>query len=825
MMKSLKIKSKLLLLILIFTTGFLLFGLIVFRTVTEIKISGKMYNNIILGKDLIADILPPPQYIIETNLTAYELLNETDKNKIESLIKYEAQLKENFESEHAVWNHNLPEGDTKRIMIKDSYKPAVQFFEIFDNEFIPAIRNGNKEKAKQIMVSKLDNLYVEHRQYIDKVVALVDKQNSEIEKIAKKTISSDILLLISMIGIIIIVTTAFCVTLIKSITKPLTMITKHLSMVATGNFNVIIPPEYLKSKDELGEIAIATDRMQNTIRSIIHKLNIMNQIMLSKTKNAIIVTDISGKVVDFNGFAEEISGFKKETIIGKIIFDLKVTGRLFNNVLNNHKFYENREVRFTNDKKEYICLADVQLIQDEKSNIIGAFGQFRDITERYLAEDKYNYLAYYDELTGLPNRRYFKEILNKYIDNYTCISEDVSLIFLDLDKFKMINDTFGQSKGDLLLKEVAIILKECLKKEDHIFRFSGDEFVLLCFNIKTREQAIKLAEKIMNVFIKAIVIDDYQLHVTASLGILLYNENQTNYENCLIYADNAMYKAKANGRNGYVIYDSVLKDSFQDKLTLKMDIEKALENNEFILYYQPQVNIKNGNIIGAEALIRWMHKEKGMIFPDEFITIAEETGLISKIGEWVLREACAQLKRWQSINLGLIKISVNLSAQQFLKSDLTEVVKDTLFKVGLHPKYLELEITESMAMEVNYAIKTLKELNELGVSLSIDDFGTGYSSLSYLKKFPINFLKIDKSFVMDIMNDEGDASIVGTIISMAHNLGLQVIAEGVEDKQQLRFLQLRNCDFVQGYYFSRPISAEDFEKEFYNLQKEFKEKY
>jgi len=207
------------------------------------------------------------------------------------------------------------------------------------------------------------------------------------------------------------------------------------------------------------------------------------------------------------------------------------------------------------------------------------------------------------------------------------------------------------------------------------------------------------------------------------------------------------------------------------------------------------------------------------------LQIAEETGLISKIGEWVLREACAQLKRWQSINLGLVKISVNLSAQQFLKSDLTEVVKDTLFKVGLHPKYLELEITESMAMEVNYAIKTLKELNELGVSLSIDDFGTGYSSLSYLKKFPINFLKIDKSFVMDIMKDEGDASIVGTIISMAHNLGLQVIAEGVEDKNQLRFLQLRNCDFVQGYFFSRPIPADLFEKEFHNLQKEFKDKY
>ncbi|MBK5240015.1 bifunctional diguanylate cyclase/phosphodiesterase [Clostridium sp.] len=388
-----------------------------------------------------------------------------------------------------------------------------------------------------------------------------------------------------------------------------------------------------------------------------------------------------------------------------------------------------------------------------------------------------------------------------------------------------MKNMFGHSKGDLLLKEVASVLKKCLNVSDHVFRFSGDEFVLLCFNIKTREQAIKLAEKIMDAFIEIFIIDDYQLHITASVGILLYNENPTNYENCLIYADNAMYKAKANGRNGYVIYDSSLRESFIDKLTLKMDMEKALENNEFMLYYQPQVDIRNGNIIGAEALIRWMHKEKGIIFPDEFIPIAEETGLISKIGEWVLGEACSQLKKWQSIDLGLLKVSVNLSAQQFLKSDITEVIKNILSKTGLEPKYLELEITESMTMEVNYAIRKLRELRQLGVSISIDDFGTGYSSLNYLKKFPVNYLKVDKSFVRDIMHDKSDANIVSTIISMAHNMGLEVIAEGVEDKQQLRFLKLRNCDFVQGYYFSRPIPAEFFEKEFNNIQNDFKEKY
>ncbi|MBU3177212.1 EAL domain-containing protein [Clostridium estertheticum] len=449
----------------------------------------------------------------------------------------------------------------------------------------------------------------------------------------------------------------------------------------------------------------------------------------------------------------------------------------------------------------------------------------REFTKGHLVEEKYNYLANHDELTGLPNRRYFKEILNKCINNYTSTLKEMAVIFLDLDNFKMVNDSFGHVKGDLLIKEVADKLKECLNKEDHVFRLGGDEFILLCFNIKTKEQAIELAEKIKNVFNGTFLIDDSQLHVTASLGIVLYNENSTNSKEWLNHADNALYKAKTNGRNGYVIYEPILEESFIDKLTLKMDIEKALENNEFMLYYQPQVDIKNGDIIGAEALIRWRHKERGMIFPNEFIAIAEETGLISKIGEWVLREACSQLKKWQSINLCLRKVSVNLSAQQFMKSDLTEVVKDILSKIGLRPEYLELEITESMTMEVNYAIKTLRELNDLGVSISIDDFGTGYNSLSYLKKFPVNYLKIDKSFINDIMNDESAANIAATIISMAHNLGLKVIAEGVEDKQQLRFLQLCNCDYVQGYFFSKPIPAEVFEKEFDNLKKEFKDKY
>ena len=555
------------------------------------------------------------------------------------------------------------------------------------------------------------------------------------------------------------------------------------------------------------------------------KLDIMNQIIINNTQNAILITDENGIVVEFNKSAQTTFGYEKEKIIGKSIFESPRTGHLFRNVLRNKTIYENIELKFENcEGKMYVCIAEVQPIYDEESKITGAFGQFRNITKRYMAEEKYNYLAYHDELTGLANRRCFSETLARYIKDESVDKDGMAVVFLDLDRLKMINDTFGHIKGDLLIRESANIIMECMNDGDHAFRIGGDEFVLLCFGIENQKQAHGLGKKIIEAFNRTIVIDNNELHMTASLGIVLYKDNPVSFEECLVYADNAMYKAKANGRNGYFIYQSDLEKLYKDKLTLKIDIERALENDEFVLHYQPQVDIRNGNIVGAETLIRWGHEQRGMIFPNDFIPLAEETGIISQIGEWVMENACLQLKKWHDMNIPIAKVSVNLSAHQFLKNDLAQIVEGILNETGLEPEYLELEITESMTMEVGYATKTIKELSDLGVKISIDDFGTGYSSLNYLKNFEIDYLKIDKSFVNDIETDKSDANIINTIILMAQNLGLEVVAEGVENEEQLKFLGMHGCDFVQGYYFSKPLAAIEFEKEYYNLQKNFREK-
>ena len=437
----------------------------------------------------------------------------------------------------------------------------------------------------------------------------------------------------------------------------------------------------------------------------------------------------------------------------------------------------------------------------------------RRIINESHAEKHINRLAFQDTLTELPNRRLFIEDLRRKIANAHQNNTRLSLLFLDLDGFKIINDTLGHDAGDLLLQAVAQRLGDLVRTDDMVARLGGDEFTILLEGVSRSEDAAGVAGKILEDLSRPFTLDDKEVFVTGSIGISLYPSDGNDIGSLIKNADTAMYRAKEHGRNNYQFYTADMGAKALERLVLESHLRKALERDEFTLHYQPQIELQTGHITGFEALLRWDHPELGLVSPGEFIPLLEETGLIVRVGEWVLRTACEQNKRWQNAGLGPFRISVNLSGRQLSDSYLAGSVAGILERIGLDPTLLELEITESAIMSnTQIAGETLEALHAQGISLAVDDFGTGYSSLSYLKRFPINTLKIDRSFVRDIPGDADDAELVKTIIAMARSLKLEVIAEGVEHTDQLVFLRDQGCMIMQGFLFSRPLPVDDIEE-------------
>ncbi|MFZ3209946.1 MAG: EAL domain-containing protein [Terriglobales bacterium] len=437
-------------------------------------------------------------------------------------------------------------------------------------------------------------------------------------------------------------------------------------------------------------------------------------------------------------------------------------------------------------------------------------GTIEDITNRKVLEGRVQFLAYYDALTGLPNRTLLQDRLSKALASARRHREKVALVFLDLDRFKTINDSLGHSVGDLFLKEVAERLKKWAREQDTVARLGGDEFVLVLTGIKDTADAAVAADRLMKTITPAFVVQEHWLSVTCSLGISVFPDHGTDGETLLKNADAAMYCAKENG-NSFQFFTQEMNVQAVERLTLESSLRLALEREELFLEYQPQVDLATGKIAGAEALLRWRHPELGLVPPSKFIPIAENSGLITPIGEWVLRTACTQARQWQEEGLAPLPIAVNVSAVQFRQEQFCQVIRTVLDETGLPAQHLELEITESLLLsDADAMLSALQKLKRIGVNFSIDDFGTGYSSLSYLRRFPVYKLKIDCSFVQAMTTNPDDAAITATIINMAKTLKLKVIAEGVETEHQMLFLREHNCDEVQGYYFSRPLAAGDF---------------
>ena len=456
--------------------------------------------------------------------------------------------------------------------------------------------------------------------------------------------------------------------------------------------------------------------------------------------------------------------------------------------------------------------------RDEAGETIGYIGTLAEITDRIAVEEslrrneeRLQYIAHHDQVTGLPNRVLFHSHLRRAIAEAQRSGRMAAILFLDLDRFKTINDSLGHEIGDQVLREVSARLSACIRKSDLVARFGGDEFVILLEDLRELKDIAHIAEKILRSLPPPIAIPPHVLHVTTSIGIALVPADGEDVDGLMKAADVAMYRAKEQGRNNFQFYTPDMNFRAGELLMLETELRKAIDEDQLVLHYQPQVHMASGTLVGMEALVRWRHPEQGMVSPGDFIPLAEDSGLILPIGVWVLRTACAQNRAWQEMGLPPIRVSVNISARQFRQIELVRTVERILAETGLDPAWLELEITESSIMyDIEAVIQILQELNAMGVRLAIDDFGTGYSSLSYLKRLPVSTLKIDQSFVRDITTDHNDAAIATSVIALARSMGLEVIAEGVEAPEQMAFLQQKGCYRGQGYYFSRPLAVEEF---------------
>ena len=420
------------------------------------------------------------------------------------------------------------------------------------------------------------------------------------------------------------------------------------------------------------------------------------------------------------------------------------------------------------------------------------------------------FLAYYDALTGLPNRTLLKDRLAKALAEARRQKYKLALLFLDLDKFKDINDSLGHSVGDLVLQEVAARLTTWGREQDTVARLGGDEFLIMLTHVRDVPDAAVATERLMDAMAAEFGVQGRSLSVGCSIGISIFPEHGADSETLIKNADAAMYSAKDSGRNNFRFFTADMNAQVVERLTLEHGLRSALEKGELFLAYQPQMDIATGRITGLEALLRWQHPDLGLVPPDKFIRIAENSGLIVPIGEWVLRTACSQARQWQDEGLPAVTVAVNVSAIQFRREGFCELIRRVLFETGLAPQYLEVELTESLLLlNADVTLSLLRELKAMGVKLAIDDFGTGYSSLSYLRQFQVSKLKIDRSFIRDVAVKPDEAAITTAIISMAKSLNLKVIAEGVENEAQMSFLRTHQCDEIQGYYFSKPLAPED----------------
>ncbi|HEY5640384.1 MAG TPA: EAL domain-containing protein [Dehalococcoidia bacterium] len=540
---------------------------------------------------------------------------------------------------------------------------------------------------------------------------------------------------------------------------------------------------------------------------------------LDATEDGILVINAAGEIANFNSRFQEMWSIPDYVLKGGMGRD--AVTYVLNQLEDPDDFV--RQIDQAIDKVEFessgtVNFKDGRVLElhcrphRRNEEVVGRVWSFSDVTERKQSEEMIRHLAYHDALTDLPNRSLFADRLTVALAQARRTAQGLAVMFLDIDRFKLINDTLGHSAGDELLRDLALQLSSLVREGDTVARVGGDEFTLLLTGIAGHSEVETIAKRVLETVRGPRSISGQKVTVTTSIGVAVFPRDGDEVQTLLSNADTAMYRAKQSGRNCHQTYTPAMSAAILDRASLESELRQAIANHEFVVHYQPQIEAATGRITGAEALVRWNHAERGLIQPAKFIDVAEETGLIIPLGEWVLRVACEQNKAWQDAGLPPLVVTVNLAARQFQQPDLADTISRTLQATGLTPSQLELEITEGTTIQnPDFAASVLRQLRDMGVRVSIDDFGTGYSSLSYLKRFRLDRLKIDRSFVDDLIADHNDAAITTAMIAMAHSLGLTVVAEGVETEAQLSFLLKHGCDYFQGYLMGRPVTATEFE--------------
>ncbi|KAA0956922.1 EAL domain-containing protein [Planococcus sp. ANT_H30] len=555
------------------------------------------------------------------------------------------------------------------------------------------------------------------------------------------------------------------------------------------------------------EVVLKNNELKTVVTEL-ENLSREKELILNSVDEGIFGFDLENKITFCNRAAESILGYNTGELIGQSYKTLLHENQ--NLMITSVSLEE--DLKFLKKDGHGFSVEYVVSAIKENNQIIGEVVTFRDITKRKQLEKEISHLAYYDHLTDLPNRILLEDYLKKETEKAGLSGQKVAVLFLDLDRFKMINDSFGHSYGDMLLKNVANRLRRCVPESAFVSRQGGDEFTIVLPNYNKNQDVLKIVDKLVESFKEPFSLKGNEVYIKASIGISLFPEHGDTAEILIKNADAAMYKSKEKSGTYHHFFKSEMSDWSMESIYLENALYKALENGELSLHYQPQVNSKTNSIVGAEALLRWNHPTRGMISPIEFIPVAEETGLIVPIGKWVLLNACKQLNTWHSQGHSQLSVSVNLSGRQFEEDDLISMIESILIDTKIAPEFLHIELTENQIFKnTHVTLEKMREIKALGIKIALDDFGTGYSSLGYLKNFPIDTLKIDRSFMLDILTDKDNAAITSTIITLAQNLNLNVIAEGVETKEQLDFLIARDCLNIQGYYYSKPLPVEELE--------------